>query len=389
MTAPPVPFFMFRLFFIAVSIGLIIRFYYALRSAGVSLAARIGVSLVIILFSLTFFLSRMIEGNGFMPKALTFLGTFFSAFLFHALVAWALLGIFRLFNWLFRWIVVTPENRRRWYARCCAGIVGAAFLMCVAGGINSQFLAVREGKIEAPQGIAPLRIVALSDLHLGRLASVDYLADIVARIEPLSPDIVFFVGDILEYNVDHSEADALAAVLQRLKPRLGLWGVMGNHEYMGNKPELNRQLLNRMGIHMLIDQWAELEITHEGNPSGKILLIGRDDRRERTLSIQDVIADAPADALKILLDHQPFGLEEAEEAGVFLQLSGHTHNGQFFPLNFIVSNIFENAHGYSRRGETHYWVTSGVGTWGARIRTSGRPEIVLIDLIPEEETLSR
>ena len=104
--------------------------------------------------------------------------------------------------------------------------------------------------------------------------------------------------------------------------------------------------------------------------------------------MQKIIENVPIedkDALKILLEHQPDDLEGAEKAGVFLQLSGHSHNGQFFPLNFIVPFLFENAYGYYRRGQTHYWVTSGVGAWGPRIRTSGRSEIMLIDLIPQSK----
>ncbi|MCL2020983.1 MAG: metallophosphoesterase [Betaproteobacteria bacterium] len=381
-------FFFIRALFTSVCIGIVIQFCLVLRGVGVSFAARAGLCLIAILLALAFFFSRVIEGNSFWLKAMSFLGTFWSALMFHVIVAWILTGIFCLLNWWFRWFVITAENRARWRYRCCMGIIGTALFMCVAGWINAQFPTVREEKIYAPEEVAPLRIVALSDLHLGRLASVDYLARIVDKIEPLSSDIVFFVGDILEYDFDHSEADALAAILQRLKPRLGLWGVMGNHEYIG-EPESNKQSLNRMGIHMLIDQWAELDANEGLGNGGKILLIGRNDRHAGRLPVQEAIKDAPEDALKIMLDHQPYKLEESEEAGVFLQLSGHTHNGQFFPLNFVVAKFFEHSYGYSRRGQTHYWVTAGVGSWGARIRTSGRPEIVLIDLVAQEQASSR
>ncbi|MCL2075419.1 MAG: metallophosphoesterase [Betaproteobacteria bacterium] len=383
-------FLFIRAAFISVCIGIVVHFCVVLRGVGFSLAARIGVCLVAVLLSLAFIFARMIEGNSFWLKAMTFFGTFWSAFMLHAIMAWVLVGVFWLFNRPFRWLVVTNENRARWRYRFSMGIIGAAFFVCVAGWINAQFIVVREEKIYAPEGITPLRIVLLSDLHLGRLASVNYLAGIVDKIEPLSPDIVFFVGDILEYDLDYSEGDALAALLQRLKPRLGIWGVMGNHEYIGDSKR-NKQLFDQMGIRILIDQWAELEVNEGQGDGGKILLIGRNDRHDRhagRLPIPEVIKDAPKDALKILLDHQPYKLEEAEEAGVFLQLSGHTHNGQFFPINFVVPSIFEHAHGYYRRGQTHYRVTAGAGSWGARIRTTGRPEIVVIDLIAHDKEYS-
>ncbi|MDR3086447.1 MAG: hypothetical protein LBU45_00600, partial [Azoarcus sp.] len=158
-----------------------------------------------------------------------------------------------------------------------------------------------------------------------------------------------------------------------------------------DRGELSRRLLAQIGIRILIDQWA---IVGEA-PGGKILLIGRNDRSavkftglERK-TLPEITADVPELAagagnyLKILLDHQPFHLEEAEAAGVDLQLSGHTHNGQLFPFNLLVRALYENAYGHSTRGKTHYWVTSGAGTWGPRARTTGRPEIVLIDLVSQ------
>ncbi|MCL1824894.1 MAG: metallophosphoesterase [Betaproteobacteria bacterium] len=304
--------------------------------------------------------------------------------MFHALLAWVLLSIFRLFNRYFRWLVIAKEDRVRWRHRSCAGIAVAALVMCFAGWVNMQYPVVREAKLPVPANVAPLRIVALSDLHLGRLASDGFLSGVVDQIEPLSPDIVVLLGDIIEHDFDPSDVPAEAAVLQRLKPRLGIWGVMGNHEYIGGKGALNKKWLNQIGIRPLIDQW---ELLGE-KPGEKILLIGRRDRSAGRKPVQKVIANVPEKdrgALKILLDHQPTDLEGAEKAGVFLQLSGHSHNGQFFPLNFIVPFLFENAYGYYRRGETHYWVTSGVGAWGPRIRTSGRPEIMLIDLVPQPE----
>jgi len=377
-------FFFIRAIFISVAIGMVIHFCVVLRGVGVSLLLRVGICIAAILLTLAFFFVRVTEGSSFWLTAMAFIGTSWSAFMFHALLLWMLTGVLWLLNRAFRLLVVPAENRARWRYRWGMGIIGLAFLACVAGGINAQFPLVREGKITAPEWVAPLRMVVLSDLHIGRLASVDYLAKLVDKIEPLAPDIVFFLGDILEYDLDHSEAAALAAVMQRLQPRLGIWGAMGNHEYMGDL-EKNEQLLQRMGVNMLIDRWVELDVSEGEGQGGKILLIGRDDKHVGRLPLQRVIENAPAGVPKILLDHSPVKLEEAEKAGVFLQLSGHTHNGQFFPLNFALALFFENSHGYSRRGDTHYWVSSGAGTWGARIRTSGRPEIVMIDLVGSED----
>ena len=382
--------------YIAVNVAFIVRIFFALRGPGIPWAARIGICLLAVALSLTFPIARGLDGNEPWIREITVVGFFWFAFMYHALLAWALLTVFRLFNWRFRWLVIAKEDRVRWRHRSCAGIAAASLVMCAAGWINSQFPVVREVKLPAPEGVAPLRIVALSDLHLGRLASTRFFFDVVRRVEPLSPDIVLFLGDILEHDYDPFVTPVMATILQQLEPRLGIWGVMGNHEYIKGRGELNREVLNEMGIRTLIDQWALLG----EKPGEKILLIGRRDRSMGRKHISDVIANVPEkdrDALKILLDHQPDlnwgalkvlpdappNLKRAEDEGIYLQLSGHTHRGQFFPVNFIVSILFENAYGYEKRGQTHFWATSGVGAWGPRVRLTGRPEILMIDLVPQ------
>lgn len=388
MTSFPILFTIFKGLYVALNVGFIIRIYFALRGPGVARAIRVGICLFAAALSSAFLISRGLTENSIWIKIISFAGHFWFAFMFHALLAWMLLDVFRFANWRFRWFVIAQEDRVRWRHRSCAGIAVAALAACVGGWVNGQYPVVREAKLPVPAGAAPLRIVALSDLHLGRLTSDAFLSDVVDLIEPLSPDVVLFVGDILEWDFHPSEAQAAAAVLERLKPRFGIWGVMGNHEFFGGKGKRNKALLNQIGIRMLDDQWALIG----ENPGEKVLLIGRRDYSWGRKPLQEVISNVPEEdrgALKILLDHQPVNLAAAEKAGVFLQLSGHTHNGQFFPVNFIVPFLFENTYGHYKRGQTHYWVTSGAGAWGPKIRTSGRPEIVLIDLVPQPERLDQ
>lgn len=364
--------------------GLIIRLYFALRSAEVSFGVRLGICLLAAAVASTFPVSRLADSSVLLQVVLAFIGTFWLAFVLDVLVMWGALDLFRLINRRTRWMKAEPERLPVWRRRCCAGIVGSALLLTTGGWVNAWYPVIRRETLRLPPGFGPLRIVMLGDLHLGRLASTKFLTGLIDQIEPLAPDIVVFVGDILEYDYDPEDAEAAAAVLQRLSPRLGIWGVMGNHEYIAGRGALSKRLLARIGIRMLIDQW----VTLGEQPEEKILLVGRDDysRRDIRKPLDEILKDAPQEGhLKILLDHQPFHLEMAEQAGFFLQLSGHTHNGQIFPLNFAVSALFENAHGHSMRGQTHYWVTSGAGSWGARVRTTGRPEIVSIDLVPPPE----
>ncbi|MDL2263723.1 metallophosphoesterase, partial [Synergistaceae bacterium OttesenSCG-928-I11] len=132
------------------------------------------------------------------------------------------------------------------------------------------------------------------------------------------------------------------------------------------------------------DEWAL--------PGDEIFLVGREDRTALHMggvrkSLADIVSDAGANAAVdidslpfVVMDHQPFALNEAEEAGAALQLSGHTHRGQLFPFNFIVAKLYEHHYGLYKRGATNYYISSGAGTWGPPVRTSGRPEIAVITM---------
>ncbi|GHT91434.1 metallophosphatase [Betaproteobacteria bacterium] len=390
----------------AVNIYLIVLLYRSLRGNGVIRIMRVVSCLAAILFSVAFPVSRMIEGNGLWAKGVTFAGTFWLSFILHVLL---ILLAFSLFRWLNRrfgpWLVIPTERLQRWRYISSGGIIGAALLISSLGWLNTQHPVAHELTLPAPANLkTPLNIVALSDTHLGRLVSSEDFSRLIDLIEPLQPDLVLFAGDIID---DHYGYDpkATRASLQRLHPRLGVWGIFGNHEYIssdqsgripatlptdnrkyaiGDGAEQSLRLLEQGGIRILRDEWADL--------GGELLLVGRDDLSRKRFTAQerktlpDLLASIPANLRgqpMILLDHQPFHLEEAEQAGAFLQLSGHTHNGQLFPFNWLVALIYENAYGYSQRGDTNYWVSSGAGTWGPRARTTGRPEVVLIKVEPQ------
>ncbi len=113
---------------------------------------------------------------------------------------------------------------------------------------------------------------------------------------------------------------------------------------------------------------------------------GREDRSsgqfggKKRKAIEELLSGLDRARPLILMDHQPFHLEEAERCGVDLQLSGHTHHGQLWPLNFITRAVYEVSMGYRRKGGTHVYVSNGVGTWGPPVRIGNRPEILRITL---------
>ena len=250
----------------------------------------------------------------------------------------------------------------------------------LAGWVNAAWPELNEVNITLKTDVPrnDLTLALISDVHLGRVITANRLQRALSLLIPCQPDALLFAGDILD---DHLllDTETIRASLAQLAPRLGTWGIVGNHEYISGPIETSLAILESLGIHVLRDNWAA--------PGGEILLVGRDDySRPRfgngeRLPLNDLLGNIPDQARalpSILLDHQPRQLEEAEAAGMDLQLSGHTHNAQLWPFNLLIKILYENGAGLSQRGQTQYFVSVGVGTWGPPIRNNASPEVVLL-----------
>ena len=187
-----------------------------------------------------------------------------------------------------------------------------------------------------------------SDIHLGTIMGSRRLETIVARINALEPDIVLLPGDIVDESVSIAEEEKMISVLRSIRAPLGVFSVPGNHEYFGGLAK-NLEYLVRGGVRVLQDEAVTV--------GGAFVLAGRKDPTalrfgESRKALPEILESAGVDRTLpiILLDHQPLRLNEAEDAGVDLQLSGHTHAGQLFPLNLINKMIYEQYWGYLRKG---------------------------------------
>ncbi|HNY02698.1 MAG TPA: hypothetical protein PKG48_08935, partial [Bacteroidales bacterium] len=167
----------------------------------------------------------------------------------------------------------------------------------------------------------------------------------------------------------------LGTNLTRIRAKYGVYAITGNHEYIGGA-EAAVQYLWDHGLTMLRDTAVYIE------PG--LYLVGREDRDRPRFSgkerkeLAEIMSGIDRTKPVILLDHQPFHLEQAEEQGADLQLSGHTHHGQLWPFNYITLAMYEVSSGYKKKGNTHVYVSPGFGTWGPPVRIGNRPEIVLI-----------
>lgn len=216
----------------------------------------------------------------------------------------------------------------------------------------------------------PLRIVALSDLHLGYHNRRGELARWVDLINKEHPDLVLIAGDIVDISLRPLTEERMAGELRRIKAPV--YACFGNHEYYSGAEGAAR-FYKEAGLTLLRDTSVTV---------GDVTVIGRDDRSNmHRKSIGMLTKNVDKDKYVILLDHQPYHLEQAERAGVDLQFSGHTHHGQLWPISWITESVYEDAYGPWRRGHTHYYVSSGMGIWGGKFRIGTCSEYVVIDIV--------
>jgi uncharacterized protein len=218
-----------------------------------------------------------------------------------------------------------------------------------------------------------IKLLVASDIHLGNLIRKNRLADWVKRINSEKPDIILLDGDIFDHNMHAVESQKMNEELIRLKAPYGVYAVPGNHDYYAGIDKAV-QYMKRSGIHVLRDQTVKVD--------DRIVIIGRDDLTNRHRKpLDSLVAGLNSGLVRIVLDHQPAALGESVANDIDLHISGHTHDGQVFPFNYIVTKIFELGYGYRKTGKTHFYVSSGLGLWGAPMRIGTQSEIVCIRLL--------
>jgi uncharacterized protein len=254
-------------------------------------------------------------------------------------------------------------------------IFGAAILVSLYGIANASWTRVTRITVKLPNLPEAWRgrtAALVSDLHLGHVRGYGFAQKIVRMLELLRPDVVFLTGDF--YDGTAADVNRLAEPCAKLSAPHGAYFVTGNHEGF-RYPALYLEALKRTAVHILNNEMVTLD-------GMQIISVHYQDsvnpQRFRAVLQQAALDRARA---SILLVHSPHQLAIAEEEGISLQLSGHTHRGQFFPFTWIVSRIFgPYAYGLHPFGEMLVYTTSGAGTWGPPLRVGSDPEIVLIHL---------
>ncbi|HWP98671.1 MAG TPA: metallophosphoesterase [Syntrophomonadaceae bacterium] len=326
---------------------------------------------VYLLFACSFLLGRGLAfGNQFLNEILIWCGAYSLGFLFYAFFILILIDILRLVD---RWLGIIPDLIKQSPAKIGMMVVFLLVGLLAYGSWNARHPVFTSYQINIPKyttGSQQLHVIMISDLHLGEIVNNGRLTEIVAQINQRNPDIILVGGDLIDGDLGPFVKQNMGSTLRQLKPRLGTYMVLGNHDGHGKEV---LPYFQAAGITVLSDQYQLID--------NSFYLVGEDyGGHQSPGSSQSILADIMVGINKalpiVLLKHSPTDLEDARVNGVDLQLSGHTHQGQLFPNNLITQRMYEIDWGYLRKGDLQVIVSTGFGTWGPPIRIGNTPEVV-------------
>jgi uncharacterized protein len=246
--------------------------------------------------------------------------------------------------------------------------------MVEADQFKIETVNIQTGKL--PPGVDRFRIVAVSDTHFNHITRLHQTRKIVNTVNNLHPDVLVSLGDFMDGRIQ--EERELTALFGGIKPRYGKYAITGNHEFRAGI-EYSIALLKKAGFEVIRDGMV--------SPHGAINIVGIDDPKVRPhgeaapVSEDALLRKLPSDRFTILLKHRP--KVDQKSLNLFdLQLSGHTHGAQFFPLHLIMPFFYSNIAGLSKVGNQSYlYVSRGTGTFGPHVRIFSPPEVTVINLV--------
>jgi len=357
---------------------------------------RPGRSAVMMLRSLTIagvgapFLVRMCEKSGLEQTAVLIAWTGYGWMGFICILVLALLTLD-----LLRLLVSRVGSKRGSHVprllnarlSCETALVFAVIASCYgffeAWAIGTEHITIPSARLSP--AISRVRIVQLSDVHLGLIVREERLKRMLRIVEQSEPDILVSTGDLLDGRLSRQEGNStyqgVAALLANVKAPLGKFAVTGNHEYYAGL-EQSLQVMQTAGFRVLRNESVPL--------AHGVVISGSDDPAWKRMSLphppgldeSDLLASLPSDRFRVHLKHRP--VVESRDQGKFdLQLSGHTHHGQIFPFFLVTKLQFPLSDGTTRleKGSIIH-VSRGTGTWGPPIRFLAPPEITVIDIVP-------
>lgn len=286
--------------------------------------------------------------------------------------------VFRMAVALLRWMVVSAPVPPVDAVTMSFATLGGAALLTAVGALQARCPAVKRIDVplaDLPEELDGYRIVQWSDVHISPAIRERFVDQLVERTNELGADAIAITGDLIDG--EFAELRHAAQPMANLRARDGVFYVTGNHEYYWRASEWLPEL-QRLGLTFLKNEHV---IVRRGNAT--IAFAGVTDPVAQGSHKQDVpraVAAVPAGATTVLLSHRPQMAEEASRLGVALQLSGHTHGGQFFPFNLFIRWFQPIVAGLHRVGSTWLYVSRGTGYWGPPSRLGVGSEITVLTL---------
>ncbi|RMD51502.1 MAG: metallophosphoesterase [Ignavibacteria bacterium] len=339
--------------------------------------------MIVIFLAASFVIGRILENFtiNIFTSSLIWIGSFWLAIMTYLFLSILVIDLIRVVN---HFINITPSfitnNVNQFKQWIGIFVLGLTSVVVITGHINTRIINTKELNIKLQKdggNLKKLRAAVFSDIHLGTIIGRKHLQKILKILDEKKPDIILIPGDIIDEDIKPVLKYNIGEVLLKFKAKYGVYAVTGNHEYIGGVKNAKKYLAEH-NINLLNDEYKLID--------SSFYLIGREDRaisqfnggkRRELGEIMDGIDKAKP---MILMDHQPFNLEQAEQNGIDLQLSGHTHHGQLWPFNFITKAVYELSWGYLQKGNTHYYVSCGIGGWGPPVRTGSRPELIIFNI---------
>jgi len=337
---------------------------------------RIYYLLIYLLLFLVYPVSNLLnEGaSALAARILSVIADYLLPFFLYLFIFVLLLDLLLLVNVMFRMVPREKIKSRSFRNGGLATVVFCSLAVVIAGIINFNTIRKTQYQITIPgkaSGISHLRIAFVSDFHLQESTSLHFVEKFVSKIDSIRPDLMLFGGDIVEGDRNDENMERFERLFSSIKPKYGVYGVLGNHEYYASQDK--GSFFSKSGIEILSDSVVIL--------GSSIILVGRNDSHTRTRkSVEEIMRTVPDSLPVVLIDHRPTEIGQISKTSADVVLSGHTHNGQLFPINLITRRIYELSYRYMKKGENHFFVSSGIRLWGPPVRTIGKSEIIVIDI---------
>ncbi|WP_041139721.1 metallophosphoesterase [Beduini massiliensis] len=304
--------------------------------------------------------------HAYLPKLirvpLAYIGSYYLGFLFYCLL------FFTVCYLIHRFIKVKWDL----YLLALILIIGVIFPV---GIYQQHHILTKEYRVASDKVEQDYTIALVTDLHLGDLIGTSRLNKMIDTINAAEPDLILIAGDLIDSDYGPVKEGNMLLPLTRLESRLGVYMTMGNHDfYTGEIPEVKEEL-TRLGIHVLEDESVILE--------NQLVITGRDDASFNEKELRSFIDSAQLEKFNIVMDHNPARVRESVDLNIDMQVSGHTHNGQLYPLNYVIDVLFEVGYGHRKIEQTDVFVSGGIGGWGPQLRTSSNAEFTLIHVESE------